>query len=105
MPHVMLVSSIIGLSSFALVAFDWIRRAIARKPSTAGRQATEATYIKRILLGTMLLSLGWGFAIFLVDYIWGDTVSQRAAVIFSIVFVVVAPLLAKRPARESEYES
>jgi len=93
----MLVSSIVGLSSFALVAFDWTRRAIAKKPSTAGRQATEATFVKRFLLGTMLLSLGWGFAIFLVDHIWGDTVSRWAAVIFSIVFVFGAPLLATRP--------
>ena len=101
MSSVMLVSSIIGLGSFALVAFDWTWRAIAKKPSTAGRQATEATVIKRILLGTALLTLGWGFAIFLVDHIWGDAVSQRVTVIFLIVFVLVAPRLATRPPLEN----
>jgi hypothetical protein len=101
MSSVRLVSSIVGLTSFALVAFDLIRRAIATKPSAAGRQATEATYVKRMLLGTMLLGLGWGFALVLIDLIWGDTVSQRATVIFSIVFVLVAPLLGKRPALDN----
>ena len=101
MSSVMLVSSIVGLSSFALVAFDGTRRAIAKKPSTAERQATEATVVKRILLGTVLLTLGWGFAIFLVDHIWGDAVSQRVTVIFLIVFVLVAPRLATRPPLEN----
>jgi hypothetical protein len=102
MSSVILISSIVGLSSFALVAFDWIRRTIARKPSTAGRRATDATYAKRILLGTMLLGFGWGFVMFLVDYLWGDAVSQRVTVIFLIVFVFAALLLTKRPARDSE---
>jgi hypothetical protein len=101
MSTVMLVSSIVGLSSFALVAFDWTRRAIAKKPYIAGRQTTEATVVKRILLGTVLLTLGWGFAIFLVDHIWGDAVSQRVTVIFLIVFVLVAPRLATRPPLEN----
>jgi hypothetical protein len=101
MSSVLLVSSIVGLSSFALVAFDWTRRAIAKKPSTAARQPTEATVIKRTLLGTGLLTLGWGFAIFLVDHIWGDEVSQRATVIFLIVFVLLAPRLAAHPPLEN----
>lgn len=95
---VMLVSSIVGLSSFALVAFDWARRAVARKTSTAGRQATEATFVKRFLLGTMLLSLGWGFAIFLVDHIWGDAVSRWVAIVFVFLMALGVPrLLATRP--------
>ena len=97
MSSVMPVSSIIGLSSFALVALDWIRRAIARKASTATRQATEATLVKRILLGTMLLTVGFGIAIFLVDHIWGDAVSQWVAVIFPIVLSVA--LGGRTPAR------
>jgi hypothetical protein len=98
MSSVMLVSSIVGLSSFALVAFDWIRRAIARKPSTAGRQATEATFVKRFLLGTMLISLGWGFAIFLADHIWGDAVSRWVAIVFVFLVALGVPrLLATRP--------
>jgi hypothetical protein len=97
MPGVMLVSSIVGLTSFALVAFDWTRRAIAKKPSTAGRQATEATFVKRFLLGTMLLSLGWGFAIFLVDHIWGDAVSRWVAIVFVFLVALGVPrLLATR---------
>jgi hypothetical protein len=98
MPSVMLISSIVGLSSFALVALDWIRRAIVSKASTARRQATEASFGKRILLGTILLSLGWGIAIFLVDHIWGDAVSQWVAIVFaSLIALVGPPLLATRP--------
>ncbi len=99
MSSVMLVSSIVGLSSFALVALDWIRRAIVSKASTARRQATEASFVKRLLLGTMLLTLGWGFAIFLVDHIWGDPASQWVAEIFAIVFASLGGLhlLATRP--------
>jgi hypothetical protein len=92
MSSVMLVSSIVGLSSFALVAFDWIRRAIAKKPSTARRQATVATVVKRTLLGTMLVGVGWGSALFLIDHIWGDTGSQWAAVIFPIVLALLVAL-------------
>jgi hypothetical protein len=101
MPSAMLISSIVGLAAFALVAVDFIRRASGARTSVATPQATDATLVKQTLLGMLLLSLGWGVTIFLVDYIWGDAVSQWVAVIWSISFVFVSMhLLASRPPLE-----
>jgi hypothetical protein len=104
MSSVMLVSSIVGLGSLALVALDWMRRAIAKKPSTARRQATVPTVVRRTLLGTMLLAVGWGCALFLVDHIWGDRVSQWGAAIFPIMlaFAIAAHQLATGPPLDNE---
>ena len=93
MPSVMLISSIVGLAAFALVGLaafalvtlDFMRRVSGGRASVARPQASEATLVKRILLGTLLLSLGSGVTIFLVDYIWGDAVSLWVGTIFSIV--------------------
>jgi hypothetical protein len=92
MPSVIVISSVIGLVAFALVALDVVRLMSGARASVATPPAAEATRVKRILLGTLLLTSGWGAAMFLVDYIWGDDVSQRLAVIFSIVFVFIVAL-------------
>jgi hypothetical protein len=85
MPSVMPISSIVGLAAFALVAVDLMRRVGGARASVATSQATEATLVKRTLLGMSFLAFGWGVTIFLVDYIWGDAVSQWVAVIWSIL--------------------
>jgi hypothetical protein len=97
MPSVIVISSIVGLSSFVLVALDWIRRAVTTKPSATTRPATGAAFDKRLLLGTMLLTLGYGIAMFLVDNIWGDAVSDWVAIAFaSLLALGSVPLLAAR---------
>jgi hypothetical protein len=94
MSGVMLISSILGLAAFALVAFDWLRRVRNAEARTARPQPTEATLVKRFLLGTILLTLGWGVAIFLVDHVWGDAASLWVGIIYSIVvpFLALGPV-------------
>lgn len=101
MPSVIIASSIVGLSSFALVAFDWIRRTSQNSATLTSRQPTDVSFDKRLLLGTMLLTLGWGIAMFLIDYLWGDRVTDWANIAFiSLLTVGSIPLLARRPALE-----
>lgn len=101
MPSVIIASSIVGLSSFALVAFDWIRRTSQNSATLTSRQPTGVSFDKRLLLGTMLLTLGWGIAMFLIDYLWGDRVTDWANIAFiSLLTVGSIPLLARRPALE-----
>lgn len=98
MPQVILLSSFVGLGAFLLVAVDWLRRGFGSKPSTATRKPTGTSFDKRLLLGTMLLTLGWGVAMFLADYIWGDTFSHWAAIAFIALLTLGGPLLlATRP--------
>lgn len=85
MANVTLISSIIGLAAFAVVAALWLRSAGSTASHAGGPHTTETTLAKRILLGTLLVSLGWGIAIFLIDHFWGDKASQWAAVAYAIV--------------------
>lgn len=97
MPSVIVISSIVGLSSFALVALDWVWGAARSKPSATTRPPTGAAFDKRLLLGTLLLTLAYGMAMFLVDNIWGDTVSDWAGLVFtSLLALGSVPLLAAR---------
>ncbi|HYO25573.1 MAG TPA: hypothetical protein VEQ85_11575, partial [Lacipirellulaceae bacterium] len=97
MPSVIVISSIVGLSSFALVALDWVWGAARSKPSATTRPPTGAAFDKRLLLGTLLLTLAYGMAMFLVDNIWGDTVSDWGGLAFtSLLTLASVPLLAAR---------
>jgi hypothetical protein len=101
MPRVTLLSSIVGLSAFALVGMDLLRRTAGARSPRPRPTASESTLVKRLLLGTILLSLGWGIAIFLVDHFWGDTASMWMGVIWSIVIPSVIGLATPQPAGES----
>lgn len=93
--HVMWLSSAVGLSAFAFVAMAWKRAAAGGVPwdmRSAGHGG-ESALVKRVLLFTVLLTLLWSVSIFLVDYIWGDAVTQVVAIGFPILLGVVLSVM------------
>jgi hypothetical protein len=102
-----LVSSMVGIAAFAFVGLDWLRRAGRTEAPAARPQASEATLVKKFVLGTILITLGWVIVIFLVDHIWGDTVSRWVGIIYSLVIaslvvLITAQLLARNAPLDDE---
>ena len=54
------------------------------------------TLAKRILLGTILISLGWGIAIFLIDHLWGDAAAMWVGVLYPVILGSVIGLTTTR---------
>ena len=85
----MLVSSVIGLSAFALVALCWLRLPTTSTASSTDSLYSENSISRKLLLGSILVSLGWGVGIILSDYLWGDVVAKWLGVSFAILFPVI----------------
>lgn len=91
----MLVSSIVGLAGFGIVGLAWMRAAGSSGAEGAPRATPtgESALARRILLATVLVTVLWSVVIFLVDYLWGDTASQWAAVVYSLVLGLVVSVI------------
>lgn len=96
MATVMLISSLVGLTAFALVAIDLLRRRGATVPQTKVGQVTEENLAKRLLLATILLTLGWAVVIFLADHIGGDAAARWCGIAYVIVLPALLPLMVLR---------
>ncbi len=75
--HVMLISALVGLAAFGLVAVSqaMLSRGSNRvrgKEAGDGHAAANAETIMRLVLIYLLHGLLWVFAMFLADSIWGD---------------------------------
>lgn len=88
----LLASSLVGLGAFALVGAAWTWLVLGpREPvdATDGETATVGTAARHALVW-ILFGLGWCFALFLTDYVWGDEASFWMSVAFSIVLAAGA---------------
>lgn len=74
-----------GLSAFAIVLLNTLR---VSRSTMVGRSIPKPVFA----LSLIMLSVAWAMAIFIVDNIWGDQVSQWAAIIFVMVLVFVTSL-------------
>lgn len=79
--HVMLVSSALGLCTFAVAGLYWLIQTSAR----SGRYDDQVPLRARFGILLLLHTLAWCFAIFGADAIWGDTVAQWLAMVFVVV--------------------
>ncbi|MCI4644677.1 MAG: hypothetical protein MRY64_07840 [Hyphomonadaceae bacterium] len=84
----MLGSPMIGVAGFLLVLARWL----SWRRGQAGSLVPSFTP-GRALVGLLLLSILWAFAIFFVDAIWGDAVAQWTSIVFIIILGGALPFL------------
>ncbi|MBN4046487.1 hypothetical protein JYU02_00645 [bacterium AH-315-P15] len=83
--NAMLISSLVGLGAFALVATNWVW--LIRGELPRNQQETKSDKIRHAMF-QILFALFWVFAIFLADSLWGDHISRPMGIayVFALVF-------------------
>lgn len=101
MRSAMLISPLVGLTAFAMVAVHWAQQARQLRLCTEEQNDPDSPRMTKPLVGNLvilqiLFAIMCTFLIFLSDAIWGDRVTQWLAVAFALTLPLLAlPLSAQ----------
>jgi magnesium-transporting ATPase (P-type) len=101
-PQVVLVSSLVGISGFFIIALRW---SLSARSSAGNHDEIESVFhnmtVKRIVFIQMLHAILWVSLIFLADTLWGDTASRWMAIVFVLAMGLLSSYLATKARDQS----